>query len=353
MDLTERASRVGDVLRRATEQLAAAGCCNPADVTTSGNPEVAQERLRTARTEAEWLLEWVTGWSRVMLLLHLGDVLPTIERGRYEEAIARRLGGEPVAYIVGAADFYGRAFTVRPGCLIPRPETEVLAEAAIALARQYPVNSLCVDFGTGSGALAATMQLECPHLRVVGVDVSADALTIASANGARLMAAVEWVQADGFEWLRGLAQAGGTLPAAAGPGRAEPQAVTELRPAKLRLLVSNPPYIPSSDIGGLSRDVRDFEPHLALDGGLDGLDFYRALADLGPGIFAPGAAGLLLEVGFGQAQDVKALFRNDSGWNSSGANSSGANDSGWTGWVFDVLPDLRGIDRVVRGVRTS
>ena len=333
-----------------------------------------------ARNEAEWLLGWVAGWNRTTLLVSLPDGISDEVWERFWEAIQRRVNGEPLQYITGEAAFFGRSFHVEPGCLIPRPETELLAEAAITYIRSghagwshggsghagtghagtdladfahlqriagaiQPTPIVRVaDIGTGSGALAVTIALECPSARVWAVDLSVKALRIAGANATALGAAesVTFVQDDGIEWLASLTSATGvpdeTVPSQRGvaPDEAVPSAIYVQN--GLHILVSNPPYIPSEDIQALDADVRDHEPRLALDGGSDGLDFYRSLAALGQGVFAPGPAALFLEVGFGQAQDVKALFA--------------ATNADFVGWTFDVLRDLQGIERVVCGVRS-
>jgi release factor glutamine methyltransferase len=298
---------------------------------------------RSARNEAEWLLSWVAGWNRTTLLVSLPDALSPEVWVRFWEAVERRVNGEPLQYITGEASFFGRRFHVEPGCLIPRPETELLAEATIAYISSDNGRLVrTADIGTGSGALAVTIALECPQARVSAVDVSAEALRIAKGNAAHLGAAarVTFVLQDGIEWLasQSATQAASEAAPQAAPQTA-PQAAPQTAPGGLHVLISNPPYIASEDILSLDPDVRDHEPRLALDGGRDGLDFYRRLAALGQGIFAPGPAAIFLEVGHNQAKDVIDLFA--------------APDADFAGWTFDALRDLQGIDRVVRGVRSA
>ncbi|EJY56642.1 protein-(glutamine-N5) methyltransferase, release factor-specific [Alicyclobacillus hesperidum URH17-3-68] len=271
------------------------------------------ERVHQAQNEAEQILRSVAGWTRLQLLQSLQeDVDPKLAR-LVAEMAARRAFGEPIAYILGRADFYGHTFAVRPGCLIPRPDTEILVDAAVCFLRALPAGAQVTDIGTGSGCIAISMQLACPQARVTGVDLAADALAIARENGERLGADVEWVLADGLEWL--IAQAA--------TGR------------RWHAIVSNPPYIPSADIAGLEPSVSAYEPRLALDGGADGLMFYRQFAALPQSVFATGKAGLFLEVGCGQAPEVADLFAH---WRADG-------------FAIEVIRDLRGIERVVKIVR--
>ena len=276
----------------------------------------ASERRDSARREASVLLEYATGWTQVQLLTSLDRPLPDTAAIAFLEAVERRRTGEPLQYITGTAWFYGRPFHVEPGCLIPRPETEVLVELASGWVQTYaPFAGVC-DLGTGSGAIAVTVALECPHAHMLALELSPLATRIARNNAERLGASVLLHETDGIEWLQ------------QGRGRA----------AGMQVLVSNPPYIPTAEIDHLNRDVRDFEPRVALSGGHDGLDYYRALSQLGNAAFATGPASLWLEVGMGQAASVLDLF----------ARQERAR---WADWKFAAKPDLRGILRVVTGVR--
>ena len=253
-----------------------------------------------ARLDAEWLLSHVCGVRRLSLLTELDTPLGPDEAAAFQPLLLRREAGEPLQYVLGETDFFGRTFRVDGRVLIPRPDTEALCEAAVSRLNALPPGSRALDVGTGSGALAVSLQLACPRCRVVGADISADALCVARANGKRLGAAVEWVQSGWFEALSGT----------------------------FDVIVSNPPYIPLREMEGLQREVR-FEPRLALCGGADGLDFYRRIAGGLRGRLAPGGA-LLLEVGDGQAGDVAALL-------------SGRFEK------VDISRDLAGLWRVVTG----
>lgn len=272
------------------------------------------ERRHALQSEAETLLLWATGWSRTRFISSLLEELPPGAQTRLRQAVAARQSGLPLQYVTGEAAFFGRLFSVRPGCLIPRPETEVLADLAIAWIVKHGPASTVVDLGTGSGILAVTLRLECPQTRIYALDVSQEALEIAKENAHRLGAAagMEFVHGDGLRWLRESA-------------------------VPLQVLVSNPPYIPSYEVAELDDEVRLHEPHLALDGGEDGLAVYRVLSEIGDRRFAPGPAALFLEVGAGQAAEVLAMFDHPR----------------WRNWQFDQEADMRGIFRVVWGFRRN
>jgi release factor glutamine methyltransferase len=223
---------------------------------------------------------------------------------RFAALLDRRLRGEPVAYLLGRREFWGREFAVDARVLVPRPETEHLVEAALALGPRLPPAPRILDLGTGSGCLAVTLSLELTGSRVVACDRSAAALALARRNARQLGARVAFVAAD---WARPLAA------------------------ARFDLLVSNPPYL---DPGGeVSREVADWEPPAALWGGEAGLAEYgRLLASVAA---ARPATPLLVEIGAGQGEALAAL-------------------AGGLGWrVADSRPDLAGIERVLTLVRAA
>ncbi len=222
-------------------------------------------------------------------------------------AADRRFSGEPLSRIVGRREFWGLAFALSPEALDPRPETETIVEAALAAFAARRGDALrIVDFGVGSGALLAALLSEFPAARGLGVDLSPGAAAQARANleSLGLVARVEIRVAD---WADGL---GG----------------------EFDLIVANPPYIPSGDIAGLAREVRDHDPRLALDGGADGLDAYRALAPAIARLLAP-QGRFFVEVGFDQAAAVISIAR-----------AAGLAD-------LATHRDLAGIERVVSGGR--
>jgi release factor glutamine methyltransferase len=204
----------------------------------------------SARLDAELLCAQALGLRRIDLYLQFDRPLDEQELTAIRELLRRRGKGEPVAYITGTREFYGRPFTVTPDVLIPRPDTETLVQRAVAFLRDRPGPSLRVaDLGTGSGCIAITLGAEIPGTCLVATDVSDAALAVARANATSLGVAVEFVECS---WADGLDGA-------------------------FDLVVSNPPYVTTEELAGVDRDVRDFEPSGALLGGDDGLEAYRAL----------------------------------------------------------------------------
>jgi len=268
----------------------------------------AAERLREAgvgdaEANAELLLLHALGIDKAELLCDWREPLPEERRAEWERLLARKAAGEPAQYLIGEQAFCGRRFEVTPGVLIPRPETELLAEAVLREAERWKGEALtALDVGTGSGALAVTLAAERPAWRVVASDLSADALEVARRN-ARANGVAEriaFVEGDLLEPF---------IPAARG-GAAEAGGADGLA---VDILVSNPPYIPSGDLAGLQREVRDHEPRLALDGGPDGLQPYRRMAARLK--LLPRLPRLVAwEVGAGQAPDVAALLRAAADW---------------------------------------
>jgi len=249
----------------------------------------AQKGVDSPRLTAELLLAHALGCDRVRLYLDFDKPLGDPELGRFRELVKRRAAGEPTAYLTGAREFYGHRLAVDARVLIPRPETEQLVEAALAeLAARPPAGegaapAAALDLGTGSGGLAIALALGRPGLQVTAVDVSPGALEVARANAAALgaAAAVTFLQGDLF----------GPVP----PG------------ARFDVIVSNPPYVPSGELPGLSREVRR-EPALALDGGPDGLAVLRRLVAAAPRFLTPGGA-LLLEMHETHLDSLPALCR--------------------------------------------
>lgn len=268
----------------------------------------------TPRLDAELLLAHVLGTDRTALFAYPERRLTPEEASRFEAALQRRMGREPLPYITGTREFLGLPFRVTPAVLIPRPETEVLVETvAERLAelhgREYPFRLL--DVGTGSGCIAIGLAHLLPHARVVAVEPSAEALAVARENAAGLGVA------DRMEWVNALF----------------PEAAAE-REGEFDAVVSNPPYIPEAEVETLQPEVRDWEPRGALTGGPDGLDLIRPLAEYAPRLIRPvrlgGAGGLLaLEVALGQAERVLSLLRDTDRYAE-----------------VETVPDLAGIPRV-------
>lgn len=225
-------------------------------------------------SDAEWILSLTLKIPRSALSEE--RILTRRECSDVLEVYNARVTGRPLWYIYGDADFYGRTFQVDERVLIPRPETEILAEQAI---RCVTKGARVLDLCTGSGAVGITVACET-GASVVLADISADALEVARCNAERCGAAAECVQSDLFANISGV----------------------------FDVITANPPYVRRDEIPLLPRDVRDFEPHLALDGGEDGLKFYRAIAREAPAHLSAGGV-ILVECGEGQAQSVAALFR--------------------------------------------
>jgi release factor glutamine methyltransferase len=246
--------------------------------------------ISAPRLTAEVLLAHAAGRDRSWLYAHSDEELKELWWIHYGRYLHERLKGKPTQYITGTQEFYGRDFDVTPDVLIPRPETEHLVE----LAKSHPAD-LILDIGTGSGAIAITLALET-SATVFATDISAQALRVAQDNAKRLGARVQFLACD--------------LTSALGPG--------------FDLIVSNPPYVARRDKPTLQREVRDYEPELALYGGDDGLDVYRRLIPQVRALLKPGGR-LLMELG--DAEAVKQMLHN---WQN-----------------VEVTADLAGIPRVI------
>jgi release factor glutamine methyltransferase len=250
----------------------------------------------SAALDAELLLAAVTGRSRASLLAFPESAVAPTVASRFSALVARRARGEPLAYLVGSREFFSLALDVDDAVLVPRPETELLVEAALARCAEWPQPSV-LDVGTGSGAIALAVKHALPSARVTGIDASAAALAVARRNSVRLGLDVRWLEST---WLAVLGD------------------------QRFDLIVSNPPYVRSAEIAGaLLR-----EPRLALDGGSDGLDAYRGLlAEASAHLNAGGA--MLLEHGAEQRESIARL-------------------AAATGWrVARALDDLAGWPRVL------
>ncbi len=221
----------------------------------------ARAAVDAPRLTAELLLAHALGCDRLRLYLDFDKPLLEPELARYRALVRRRAEGEPTAYLVGAKEFFGRSFRCDPRALVPRPETELLVEAA--LESLPPEGGVALDLCTGSGCVGVTLALERPGARVLAADVSPHALALAAENAARLGARVELLEGDLFAPLPG-----------------------ELR---FDVIAANPPYVPTGEIPKLAREVRR-EPALALDGGGDGLAVARRLVAEAPRRLRPGGA---------------------------------------------------------------
>ena len=231
------------------------------------------------------------------LYLNFERVLTPAETDALREMIRRRGQREPLQHIVGSTSFCGLEIVVNQHVLVPRPETELLAESGwnfLSTLNSLPGQSgattgqpsTVLDLGTGSGGIAIALAVKCPGAKIVATDISADALALASQNAVRhnVTGQIQFQQSDGFAALSG--------------------------DVRFDLLISNPPYIPSAEIATLQPEVRDFDPRGALDGGTDGLDFYRLIA-AHAAEFLKSDGKIMLEFGDGQADAVRTIFETE------------------------------------------
>jgi release factor glutamine methyltransferase len=276
-----------------------------AEVIREAAQTLQQDGVSDARREAGSLLAHVINRDRTFIVTHAEDLITTEEHRRFRECVARRADGEPLQYITGHQAFFGLDFEVTKDVLIPRPETELLVETAVALAKMGNAAPTICDVGTGSGCIAVAILHELPLGTAVGIDLSIEAIQVARRNAARhsVDKRISFLVADCLS----------------GVGRGRPI---------FDLVVSNPPYVAVSALEGLQREVRDHEPRLALTAGLDGLTIIRRLL-LDSADLVKEGGHLLIEIGFDQGQAVERMIDR-------------------TTWKFlDIHRDLQGIPRIV------
>jgi release factor glutamine methyltransferase len=282
--------RIGEFLQHAAARLTAIG-------------------IEGAELEAVLLLGHFLGQNRAGLLLHAGDNIPPSRQNEAEAALARRLAREPLAYILGEQEFWSRSFAVSPAVLIPRPETEGIIECALEFYPDRAGSYRFLDLGTGSGILAIVLACEFSASRVVAVDRSRAALLTAAGNARRHGVAGRIAFLEG-DWLQPLT----------------PEPLFDL-------VVSNPPYIAEAVMDTLMPEVRDFEPHTALDGGKEGMRDIALLATEVAGVLQPGG-WLFMEIGSDQGELALKCFV-----------STGKYDR------VEVRPDYAGLPRVLMARR--
>ena len=265
--------------------------------------ELQAAGIEDASLEAEVLLRHTLRLDRAHLYARLQEDLSPADQAAFRSLLARRLAHEPPAYIVGHREFYGLDFETTSAALIPRPETELLVDAALAHLRRRPVRPLIVDVGTGNGAIAVALAVHLPLAILLAVDLSREALAVAARNARR----------HGVEGRVSLLQADLLAPLA--------------RPADV--IVANLPYVRSADWEALPPEIREHEPRLALDGGPGGLREIGRLLEQAPSRLAPGGS-LLVELGPPQAAAALELARRR-----------------FPNACVRVLPDAAGLERVL------
>jgi release factor glutamine methyltransferase len=266
-----------------------------------------KNNIETPAKEAGVLLAFVMCKDVSWLYAHPECTLSTEQAERYEQIVKKRSAGMPYQYITNKQEFMSLDFYVNPSCLIPRPETEIIVEAALLWIKSNPEPSIrVVDIGTGSGAIAVSIAKYCETAFVDAIELSKEALQVAEINAERhnVKSRIKFIHEDFLQWEPG---------------------------TPYSVVLSNPPYIRSGQLCSLMPGVRDYEPHTALDGGKDGLLFYKCISRKINRLLMPGGA-IFVEVGIGQAGHVRKYFTGQS-------------------LKTEVYKDLAGIDRVVAGYK--
>ena len=245
---------------------------------------LSKKSVDSPRLQTELLLAHLLKLPRMKLYLNFERILSPTELDALRALVMRRAQREPLQHIIGSTSFCGLEIAVNKHVLVPRPETELLAELGwqfLTTINHQP--STCLDFGTGSGCIAIAIAVKCPMARIVAVDISVNAIAVAKQNAASngVDDSIEFRCGDGFATLNGN--------------------------DKFDLIVSNPPYIASEEIATLEPEVRNFDPRNALDGGTDGLDFYRRLAAEAGTFLKPGGK-IIIEFGDDQAKEISDIF---------------------------------------------
>jgi release factor glutamine methyltransferase len=275
----------------------------------AGTKLLREGGISEERRTAALLLAHVLQLDRAQLLTGSNQQIKPDQYEAYLELVGRRARGEPLQYITGHREFYGLDFTVTPAVLIPRPETEFLVERVITLARQSTASgaTLIVDLGTGSGCIAVALAVNLPGAHIIATDISSAALDVARANALRhgVHTRVEFIEGDLFVPLAGRGLEG-----------------------SVDFLAFNPPYVPEGSPETIQREVRDWEPPVALYGGSLGLDFYERVMDEGGTYLKPGGC-LVCEIGYSQLEGVCRMIKPDV----------------WE--LVEVTDDLQGIPRTL------
>ncbi|MEI9866157.1 MAG: peptide chain release factor N(5)-glutamine methyltransferase [Limisphaerales bacterium] len=267
---------------------------------------LTRKGVESPRLQTELLLAHLLKMPRMKLYLNFERALTDVETDALRELIKRRSQREPLQHIVGSTSFCGYEIAVNRYVLVPRPETELLAEMGWQfLSTLNPQPSTTLDFCTGSGCIAIALAAKCPNSKILATDISQGALALAKDNAAQNNVAerIEFLQGDGLKALNIVEERGR-------PARELVANMQSGRPRSFDLIISNPPYIPSAEIATLQPEVRDFDPRLALDGGTDGLEFYRLIASQSK-VFLKPDGKLMVEFGDGQAEAIQKIFETE------------------------------------------
>ena len=284
------------------------------DVLKGAAHDLEDHRVENPRLNAELLLARCLGFSREKLYANLRCEIQADEKKALDELLRRRMAGEPLQYLLGHQEFWSIDLKVDPRVLIPRPETEVLIEEALSIlsipSRRVP---RILDIGTGSGAIVIALTQEVGEIVAVATDLSHEALQVAKENARNVGVdqRIRFIRGDLLDPFRPLTE------------------------GMFDLILSNPPYICRSDIEELTREIKDHEPRLALDGGEDGLDFYRQMSRQVRSYLREGG-WLLLEMGHGQGSKISSLLEESGSFRAP-----------------EFVKDLSGIDRVIKAQKAG
>jgi release factor glutamine methyltransferase len=266
---------------------------------------LAKKGVESPRLQAELLLAHLLKMPRMNLYLNFERALTAAETDVLRGFVKRRGQREPLQHIIGTTSFCGLEMAVNRHVLVPRPETELLAELGWQFLSTLNLQpSTALDVGTGTGCIAIALAVKCPNAKITATDISAEALALARENAERNGVAdrIEFLQGDG---LTALAKRWGERPRE--PEKKSQIGLSGSSPQPFDLIISNPPYIPSAEIATLQPEVRDFDPRVALDGGADGFDFFRRLAvEAKPFLKLDGR--IMLEFGDGQVEAIRKIF---------------------------------------------
>ncbi len=258
---------------------------NVREAVVQAHADLKAAGVDSPRLTAELLMAFVLGWDRVRVLAHAEDPVGADTMDRFRVLVKQRAAGEPLQYLVERQEFYGHSFRVTPAVLVPRPETELLVETALELARSKRLEKpRFLDIGTGSGCIAISLALALPSARGWALDISKDALRVAAGNAAghHVSGRLHFLCGDYLEAIA-------------------PKPCFDF-------ILSNPPYVAESDVASLPPTVRDYEPAIALFSGKSGMNAFRRIIPASASRLASGGH-LLMEVGLGMAQQVADLVR--------------------------------------------